>query len=98
MTRPAIALIAALTVIADPAAAQQVNGIGIAFSGRSDESSQRAVLTYEDRGVLKLGEDRTFEFKVVQTPVSSELVTFLLERIDRPIVSAVLHAPLLPLG
>ena len=51
-----------------------------------------AVLTYEDRGVLKLGEDRTFEFKVVQASVSSELVTFLLERIDRPIVTAVMPA------
>lgn len=51
-----------------------------------------AVLTYEDRGVLKLGEDRTFDFKVVQAPVSSELVTFLLERIDRPIVTAVMPA------
>ena len=51
-----------------------------------------AVLTYEDRGVLKLGEDRTFEFKVVQGPVSSELVTFLLERIDRPVVTAVMPA------
>ena len=54
--------------------------------------SRIAVLTYEDRGVLKLGEDRTFEFKVVQAPVSSELVTFLLERIDRPIVTAVMPA------
>lgn len=47
------------------------------------------VMTYEDQGVLKLGADRTFEFRVMHTPVSSELVTFLLERIDRPIVSAV---------
>ena len=52
--------------------------------------SRIAVLTYEDRGVLKLGEDRTFEFKVVEASVSSELVTFLLERLDRPIVTAVM--------
>ena len=51
-----------------------------------------AVLTYEDRGFLKLGEDRTFEFKVVQGPVSSELVTFLIERINRTIVTAVMPA------
>lgn len=49
-----------------------------------------AVLTYEDRGLLRLGADRTFDFTVVQTPVSSELVAFLLERVARPIVTAVM--------
>ena len=49
-----------------------------------------AVLTYEDRGALKLGTDRTFAFKVIQASVSPELVTFLLDRIDRPIVTAVM--------
>ena len=52
--------------------------------------SRIAVLTYEDRGVLKLGADRTFEFKVVRDAVSSDLVTFLLERIDKPVVTAVM--------
>ena len=49
-----------------------------------------AVLTYEDQGRLKLGADRTFRFEVVQGAVSSELVTFLLERVARPIVTAVM--------
>ena len=51
-----------------------------------------AVLTYEDRGVLTLGEDRTFEFKVLRAAVPTELVTFLLQRIARPIVTAVMPA------
>jgi hypothetical protein len=49
-----------------------------------------AVLTYEDRGFLRLGADRTFDFKILQNSVSSELATFLLERISRPIVTAVM--------
>ena len=49
-----------------------------------------AVLTYEDRGRLRLGADRTFDFTVVQSAVSSELVTFLLERVSRPVVTAVM--------
>ncbi|HLG56153.1 MAG TPA: hypothetical protein VI485_12540 [Vicinamibacterales bacterium] len=49
-----------------------------------------AVLTYEDRGLLKLGADRAFDFTVVQDAVSPELVTFLLERISRPVVTAVM--------
>jgi hypothetical protein len=53
-------------------------------------STRIAVLTYEDQGRLKLGTDRTFRFDVVQGAVSSELVTFLLERVTRPIVTAVM--------
>jgi len=53
-------------------------------------STRIAVLTYEDRGRLRLGADRTFHFAVVQDFVSSELVTFLLDRVDRPIVTAVM--------
>ena len=49
-----------------------------------------AVLTYEDQGRLRLGADRTFDFRVVQNTVSSELVTFLLERVARPVVTAVM--------
>ena len=49
-----------------------------------------AVLTYEDRGLLKLGADRTFAFTVVQDNVSPGLVTFLLERIPQPVVTAVM--------
>ena len=49
-----------------------------------------AVLTYEDRGGLKMGADRAFNFTVVQDNVSSDLVTFLLNRVTRPIVTAVM--------
>lgn len=49
-----------------------------------------AVLTYEDRGRLRLGADRTFDFTVMQNTISSELVTFLLGRVERPIVTAVM--------
>lgn len=49
-----------------------------------------AVLTYEDRGRLRLGADRTFDFTVVQNAISSELVTFLLGRVERPIVTTVM--------
>ena len=52
--------------------------------------SRIAVLTYEDRGVLRLGEDRTFEFTLLQGSVSPELVAFLLGRIDRPVVTAIM--------
>lgn len=48
------------------------------------------VLTYEDAGRLRLGADRTFDFTIVQGAASSELVTFLLERITRPVVTAVM--------
>ncbi|MBI4484810.1 MAG: hypothetical protein HY655_02255 [Acidobacteria bacterium] len=49
-----------------------------------------AVITYEDQGRLRLGADRTFDFTVVGEPVSTELVTFLLERVERPVVTAVM--------
>lgn len=49
-----------------------------------------SVLTYEDRGKLKLGADRTFRFEVAQGAVSAEIVTFLLERIGRSVVTAVM--------
>lgn len=48
-----------------------------------------AVLTYEDQGRLKLGADRTYRFEITQDAVSPDLVTFLLERIARPVVTAV---------
>jgi len=48
------------------------------------------VLTYEDGGRLRLGADRTFDFIVVSGAASPDLVTFLLERIDRPVVTAVM--------
>jgi len=48
------------------------------------------VLTYEDQGWLKLGADRTFEFELTQGTVSPDFVAFLLERMDRPVVTAVM--------
>lgn len=48
-----------------------------------------AVLTYEDQGRLKLGADRTYRFEVTQDAVSPDLVTFLLEHVARPVVTAV---------
>ena len=49
-----------------------------------------AVLTYEDRGRLRLGTDRTFTFDVMDGSVSSELVGFLLSRVERPLVTTVM--------
>lgn len=49
-----------------------------------------AVLTYEDQGRLKLGADRTFTFDVVTGSVPPELVGFLLLRVERPVVTAVM--------
>lgn len=49
-----------------------------------------AVLTYEDQGRLKLGADRTFRFEVAQGTVGPELVAFLLARIPRAVVTAVM--------
>ncbi len=54
--------------------------------------TQIAVLTYEDQGRLKLGADRTFTFDVVTGSVSPELVGFLLSRVERPLVTAVMPA------
>lgn len=48
------------------------------------------VLTYEDQGKLRLGADRTFRFEVVGAAVSPDLVTFLLSRISRSVVTAVM--------
>jgi len=49
-----------------------------------------AVLTYEDQGRLKLGADRTFTFDVVTGSVSPDLVAFLVSRVERPFVTAVM--------
>lgn len=53
-------------------------------------STRLVVLTYEDQGLMKLGADRRFDFTVVENAVSAELVRFLLDRVDRPIVTAVM--------
>lgn len=47
-------------------------------------------LTYEDQGWLKLGADRTFEFEVTRGSVGPDIVAFLLDRIDRAVVTAVM--------
>lgn len=53
-------------------------------------SAKRIVLdTYEDRGALHLGRDRSFTFDTV-SPIPPELVAFLLARVDRPMVTAVM--------
>jgi hypothetical protein len=49
-----------------------------------------AVLTYEDQGRLKLGADRAFRFEVAKGTVGPELVAFLLDRIPRAVVTAVM--------
>ena len=48
------------------------------------------VLTYEDQGKLRFGADRSFQFEVVGGTVSSELVTFLMDRTSRSVVTAVM--------
>ena len=48
-----------------------------------------ALDTYEDQGILHLGRDRSFAFDVTGT-IPGDLVAFLLARIDRPIVTAVM--------
>lgn len=54
-------------------------------------SSRRVrVLTYEDQSWLTLGADRTFEFELTQGTIGSDFVAFLLERVDRPVVTAVM--------
>ena len=48
------------------------------------------ILTYEDQGRMRLGADRTFEFELTQGAIGSDLIAFLLERIERPVVTAVM--------
>lgn len=52
-----------------------------------------AVLTYEDQGRLRLGADRTFRFEVANGTVGPDLVAFLLDRIQRAVVTAVMPPP-----
>lgn len=55
-----------------------------------------AIASYEDRGRLRLGADRTFEFALTSDAIGPDLVAFLLERLERPVVTAVM--PPLPLA
>jgi hypothetical protein len=50
--------------------------------------------TYEDQGRLRLGADRAYEFEVVDGAVSQDLVAFVLARLERPVITAILP----PLG
>jgi len=60
-------------------------------------STEIVLATYEDRGRLALGADRTHEFELTEGAVGADLVEFLLARIDRPVVTAVLpHLPAEP--
>ena len=49
-----------------------------------------AIDTYEDRGRLRLGADRSYEFEVVDGAVREDLIGFLLARLERPVVTAVM--------
>lgn len=47
------------------------------------------VRTYEDQGWIRFGADRTFEFEVIEGEVSPDLVAFLWDHIELPMVTAV---------
>lgn len=53
-------------------------------------STRISILTFEDQGRLRLGADRVFAFEVLRGEVTQDLVSFLLERIERPVVTAVM--------
>lgn len=48
------------------------------------------LLTYEDQGGLRFGADRVYEFALRAGEVPSGLLTFLLHRVERPLLLAVL--------
>ena len=48
-----------------------------------------ALATYEEQGRLRFGADRTYVFDVPGS-ISPEVVSFLLERLERPVVTAVI--------
>ena len=52
-------------------------------------STRFAIKTYEDQGRLKLGADRTFSYQVTDGTIPVELVSFLLGRVEQPLVAAV---------
>lgn len=51
-----------------------------------------ALRTYEDQGWSRMWTDRTFDFEVMKGAITPALTTFLLAKIPRPVVSAVLPA------
>jgi hypothetical protein len=50
------------------------------------------IKTYEDQGWMRFGADRTFEFEVTEGAASPDLVAFLWDHLDLPVVAAVLPA------
>lgn len=56
---------------------------------RVESPTEISVLTYEDQKRY-IGKDRTFSFKLVEGKVSGDLGPFLLARVQRPVVLAVL--------
>jgi hypothetical protein len=49
-----------------------------------------ALDTYEDQGRLRLGADRSFSFEVTAGTIPADLVAYLLGRVERPTVTAVM--------
>ncbi len=48
------------------------------------------IKTFEDQGWTRFGADRSFSFDVTDGTASTDLVAFLLQRVEQPMVSAVL--------
>jgi hypothetical protein len=63
---------------------RQIKQVQVRSPGRIE------ILTYEDQGRLKFGADRTFTFELTRGAVGADLAAFLLERVDRPVVTAVM--------
>lgn len=50
------------------------------------------IKTFEDQGWTRFGADRSVEFEVTDGAASTDLVAFLLQRVEHPMVSAVVPA------
>ena len=59
---------------------------------RVESPTEISILTYEDQKRY-IGKDRTFSFQLVDGKVGGDLSAFLLTRVRRPMVLAVLPAP-----
>jgi hypothetical protein len=47
------------------------------------------IKTYEDQGLLRFGADRTFDFELTEGRVSPDLVAFLWDHVEPPVVAAI---------
>lgn len=56
---------------------------------RIQSTTQITLDTYEDQGRLRLGADRAYAFDVIGT-IPEDLIAFLLARVDRPVVAALM--------